>query len=118
MAEIISAIQSRLRKAQQEAAKMEADFITTPLDVGVSTPDLKTMRVRMTGFLDKRKVQAAKTIEGIKWAFYKKDKHEKFITEISALIKHLERKVNTIKESQRLDDTRIMYIARARTSIM
>ncbi|KAL7944741.1 hypothetical protein V8C42DRAFT_325739 [Trichoderma barbatum] len=111
IAEIVSAIQIRLRKAQQEAAKMEADVLASRFEASITTTlDLRTMRVRMTRFLNKQKVQAAKTIEGMKWAFYKKDKHDKFVTDISALIEHLERKVS--RESLTLGDA-IMYIARA-----
>ncbi|KAL6805988.1 hypothetical protein J3E68DRAFT_390016 [Trichoderma sp. SZMC 28012] len=116
VAEILSAIQNKLRKAQQDAAEMEAVF----LQIGAPRPEapdgVETMRRRMTGYLNERKVQAAKTVEGIKWAFYKKDRHDKFIADISALIKHLERKVNTNKESLSLGNSPIIYIARAHSS--
>ncbi|KAL6700471.1 hypothetical protein J3F84DRAFT_358253 [Trichoderma pleuroticola] len=114
VAEILSAIQNRLRKAQQEAAEMEAIL----MKIGTPRPEaadgVETMRFRMTGYLDERKVQAAKTIEGIKWAFYKKDKHDKFIADISALIKHLER--NTNKDGLSLGNSPIIYIARAHSA--
>ncbi|KAK4076370.1 hypothetical protein Trihar35433_2930 [Trichoderma harzianum] len=116
VAEILSAIQNRLRKAQQDAAEMEAVL----LQIGAPRPEApdgdETMRLRITGYLNERKVQAAKTVEGIKWAFYKKDRHDKFIADISALIKHLERKVNTNKESLSLGNSPIIYIARAHSS--
>ncbi|KAK0760042.1 hypothetical protein N5P37_007121 [Trichoderma harzianum] len=116
IAEILSAIQDRLRKAQQEAAEMEAIF----LRIGTPRPEtadgVETMRLRMTGYFNERKVQAAKTVEGIKWAFYKKDKHDKFIADISALIKHLERKVNTNSDGLLLGNSPIIYIAQAHSS--
>ncbi|QYS94319.1 HeLo domain-containing protein [Trichoderma simmonsii] len=114
IADILSAIQNRLRKAQQEAEKVEADLLKFCPPRGAD--GLQSMRARMTGFIDKRKAQAAKTVEGIKWSFYKKDKYDKFIADISALIKHLERKVNINKEGLSLGNSPIIYIARAHSS--
>ncbi|KAL6799107.1 hypothetical protein GGI42DRAFT_328805 [Trichoderma sp. SZMC 28013] len=116
VAEILSAIQNRLRKAQQDATEMEAVFLRIGTPRTEAADGVETMRFRITGCLNKRKVQAAKTVEGIKWAFYKKDKHDKFIADISALIKHLERKVNANKEGLSLSNSSIIYIARAHTS--
>lgn len=107
IAEILSAIQSRLHKAQQEAAKIEADLLRFCPPRGVNG---KSMRIRMTGYLNERKVQAAKTIEGLKWALYKKNKHDKFIADISALIKHLERRINANNESLLLGSSPIIYV--------
>ncbi|KAM6482032.1 hypothetical protein HDV62DRAFT_57964 [Trichoderma sp. SZMC 28011] len=89
LVEILFDIQNRLRKAQHEAAKMEADLLKSC--PARDADGLKTTRARIAEYLNERKVQAAKTIEGIKWAFYKKSKHNKFIADISALIDHLER---------------------------
>ncbi|PNP59492.1 hypothetical protein THARTR1_00982 [Trichoderma harzianum] len=116
LAEILSAIQNKLRKAQQDATEMEALF----LKIGTPRPDtadgVATMRLQMTGYLNKRKVRAAKTVEGIKWAFYKKEMHDKFIADMSALIKHLEREVNTNKDGLSLGNSPIIYIARAHSA--
>ncbi|KAL6810032.1 hypothetical protein J3E69DRAFT_377927 [Trichoderma sp. SZMC 28015] len=78
-AEILSAIQDALRKAQREAAQVRADCST---------------QAPITGFVDKRKAQATKTIEGVKWAFYRRDDCNKFIEEISSMILHLENQVD------------------------
>ncbi|PKK54240.1 hypothetical protein CI102_588 [Trichoderma harzianum] len=78
-AEILSAIQDALRIAQREAAQIRADCST---------------QARMTGFVDKRKAQATKTIGVVKWAFYKRDDCNKFIEEISSIILHLEHQVD------------------------
>lgn len=119
IAENLSAIQDQLRKAQQEAAEM-ADFLKLgpPQLEAVDNP--QPMRARMTGFFSKRKVQAAKTVEGIKWSFYEKAKRDKFIADISALIKFLERevKVNVNTDRLSLGNSRIISIARAHSSIM
>ncbi|KAL6799581.1 hypothetical protein GGI42DRAFT_58682 [Trichoderma sp. SZMC 28013] len=77
-AEILSAIQDTLRIAQREAAQIRADCST---------------QAPITGFVDKRKAQAIKTIGVVKWAFYKRDGCNKFIEEISSIILHLEHQV-------------------------
>ncbi|KAL7914676.1 hypothetical protein GGI35DRAFT_474410 [Trichoderma velutinum] len=116
--DILSAIQDKLHKAQQEAAKIEADLQTFGPPQLESVDGPKTMGFRMTRYLNQRKAQAAKTVEGIKWAFYKRDQHDKFIADISALIKHLERRVNANKESLSFRDARLIYITRAHSSAM
>lgn len=78
-AEILSAVQDALRIAQREAAQIRADCST---------------QARITGFIDKRKAQATKTIGVVKWAFYKRDDCNKFIEEISSIILHLEHQVD------------------------
>ncbi|WP_214292950.1 hypothetical protein, partial [Escherichia coli] len=69
--EVLSDARDALRKAQREAAKVQAELATTALqlqDANSHTAlNLKTVQVRVTGFLDKRKVQATKTIEAMKW---------------------------------------------------
>ncbi|QYT06078.1 hypothetical protein H0G86_012945 [Trichoderma simmonsii] len=79
VAEILSAIQDALRKAQREAAQIRADCST---------------QAGIKGFGDKRKAQAAKTIEAVKWAFYKRDDCNKLLEEISSMILHLEHQVD------------------------
>ncbi|KAL7932201.1 hypothetical protein V8C35DRAFT_328897 [Trichoderma chlorosporum] len=119
--ELLSSIQSRLYKAQQEAAKLEAGLVRFDSPPPEDATGLDTLRIRMTGLMDEQKFRAARIIEGLKWACYKKKKNDKFITDISSLIKHLERKVSYNQASRPLTvfgDTRIMYIARAHSSIM
>lgn len=103
-----------LRKAQREAAKIQAELATTALQLqdanSNTTLNLKTMQIRVTGFLEKRKVQATKTIEAMKWVFYKRDICNKLVTDIALLMNDLERQVAS--------DTRIMYIAQTHPSIM
>ncbi|KAJ4864288.1 hypothetical protein T069G_00818 [Trichoderma breve] len=112
--ETLSDARDALRKAQREAAKIQAELATTALQLqdanSNTTLNLKTMQVRVTGFLDKRKAQAAKTIEAIKWGFYKRDICNKLITDIALLMNDLERQVTS--------DTRILYIAQTHPSIM
>ncbi|PNP59489.1 hypothetical protein THARTR1_00979 [Trichoderma harzianum] len=112
--EVLSDARDALRKAQREAAKVQAELATTALQLqdanSYTTINLKTMQVRVTGFLDKRKVQAAKTIEAMKWVFYKRDICNKLIADIALLMNDLER--------QLVSDTRIVYIAQTHPSIM
>ncbi|KAL6805990.1 hypothetical protein J3E68DRAFT_390019 [Trichoderma sp. SZMC 28012] len=74
------------------------------------------MQLQATGDFNKRKAQVAKAIKGIKWALYKKDRYTKFITDISALIQCLERKVD--RGTLTLSDSRIIHIARACSSLI
>ncbi|KAL6805989.1 hypothetical protein J3E68DRAFT_31746 [Trichoderma sp. SZMC 28012] len=112
--ETLSDARDALRKAQREAAKIQAELATTALqlqDTNSNTAlNLKAMQVRVTGFLEKRKVQATKTIEAMKWGFYKRDICNKLVTDIALLMNDLERQVAS--------DTRIMYIAQTHPSIM
>ncbi|UKZ73245.1 hypothetical protein TrVFT333_000887 [Trichoderma virens FT-333] len=108
---ILCGIRDVLRKAQQEAAKVKADFTRTGLpllepNTSTTTLNLKILQVRMAGFLGKRKVQAVKAIEGLKWIVYKRAMRDKFIQDISVLMQDLERQVG--REGLALRDTRIM----------
>ncbi|KAM6482033.1 hypothetical protein HDV62DRAFT_397547 [Trichoderma sp. SZMC 28011] len=112
--EMLSDTRDDLRRAQREAAKIQAELATTApqqQDANSDTiPNRKTMQIRVTVFLDKRKVQAAKTIEAMKWVFYKREICNKLIADIALLMNDLERQVAT--------DTRILYIAQTHPSIM
>lgn len=77
--EILSDVQDALCQAQREAAQVRAKC----------SAQAPTM-----GFVDKRKAQAAKTIEAAKWAFYKRDDCNKFLEKISPMILHLEHQVD------------------------
>ncbi|EHK19171.1 uncharacterized protein TRIVIDRAFT_49298 [Trichoderma virens Gv29-8] len=111
-AEALSAIQEALRKAKRDAAKIKTDCTTCTTNTlplqDPTTDDLKTIRLRMTAFLDKHKIQAAKSIEGVKWALYKREMRDRFITEISTLILQLERQINT--ESLAIEDAGLMRL--------
>ncbi|KAK4076371.1 hypothetical protein Trihar35433_2931 [Trichoderma harzianum] len=112
--ETLSDARDALRKAQREAAKIQAELTTTAPQQQDANSDTtlnrRSMQVRVTGFLDKRKVQAAKTIEAMKWGFYKRDICNKLVADIALLMNDLERQVAS--------DTRIMYIAPTISSIM
>ncbi|KAK4065010.1 uncharacterized protein Triagg1_8826 [Trichoderma aggressivum f. europaeum] len=110
-AQTLSAIQHALRKAKRGAAKMQADYFATnnlPLQDLTTDDHLPALRPRMTAFLDKRKVQAAKTIEGFKWALYKKEMRGRFIQDIFIMILQLERQIYS--ESLAIEDAGLMYL--------
>ncbi|KAL7787601.1 hypothetical protein V8C43DRAFT_288566 [Trichoderma afarasin] len=90
-AEILSAVQDTLREAQREAAKVGVGYLT---------------QAQITGFVDRRRVQATKTIEGVKWAFYKRDSCSKFIEDMSSIILHLEHQVE--RERRTLEEARFV----------
>ncbi|KAL7953585.1 hypothetical protein V8C34DRAFT_296552 [Trichoderma compactum] len=109
-AETLSAIQHALRKAKCGAAKIQADYFATnnlPLQ-DLTTDDHIPVRPRTTAFLDKRQIQAAKTIEGVKWALYKKEMRGRFIKEIFIIILQLERQIYS--ESLAIEDAGLMYL--------
>ncbi|KAL7797738.1 hypothetical protein V8C43DRAFT_329087 [Trichoderma afarasin] len=109
-AETLSAIQKVLRKAKRDAAKIQADCFATnnlPLQ-DLAADDHAPIRPRMTAFLDRRKIQAAKTIEGVKWALYKRELRGRFIEEIFILILQLERQIYS--ESLAIEDAGLMYL--------
>ncbi|KAF3066788.1 hypothetical protein CFAM422_009016 [Trichoderma lentiforme] len=93
-AEALSAVQDTLREAQREAAQVRVSHLT---------------QSQITGFVDKRRVQATKTIEGVKWAFYKRDSCSKFIEEMSSMILQLEHQVE--RERRTLEEARFVYMA-------
>ncbi|KAL6834637.1 hypothetical protein V8C40DRAFT_232377 [Trichoderma camerunense] len=108
--ETLSAIQQTLRKAKRDAAKIQAHCFATnhlPLQ-DLTADDHAPVRPWMTAFLDKRKIQAAKTIEGVKWALYKREMRSRFIEEIFILILQLERQIYS--ESLAIEDSGLMYL--------
>ncbi|KAL6700472.1 hypothetical protein J3F84DRAFT_121679 [Trichoderma pleuroticola] len=108
--ETLSAIQQTLRKAKRDAAKIQAHCFATntlPLQDLVAHGH-NPIRSQITVFLDKRKIQAAKTIEGVKWALYKKEMRSRFIEEIFILILQLERQIYS--ESLAIEDAGLLYL--------
>ncbi|KAF7931552.1 uncharacterized protein EAE98_004288 [Botrytis deweyae] len=112
-------MRDRLLSAQGEARRLQTKLdgkSSLPLDPESCLPtDLKKIRVRFMGFLGKRKCQASKVIEGIKWVFYKKDHFDKFVESICKLIDDLE---NIIPENDReklreLSDEECMGISKS-----
>ncbi|KKP00988.1 hypothetical protein THAR02_06891 [Trichoderma harzianum] len=108
--ETLSAIQQTLRKAKRDAAKIQAHcFATNQLPLqDLTADDHAPARPWMTAFLDRRKIQAVKTIEGVKWALYKKEMRSRFIEEIFLLILQLERQIYS--ESLAIEDAGLMYL--------
>lgn len=93
-AEILCAIQQTLRKARRDATKMRADLTADDgqrLDPeACASSSSKNPQIRIVGFFDKRRVQVTKMVGGLKWAFYKRDHFDRFITDLSALVSDLE----------------------------
>ncbi|KAL7955904.1 hypothetical protein V8C34DRAFT_290274 [Trichoderma compactum] len=90
---ILSAVQHALLRAQREAAQVGVGYLT---------------QARITGFVDRRRVQATKTLEGVKWALYKRDSCKAFMEEISSIILHLEHKVD--RERRTLVEARLVGV--------
>ncbi|KAI1387227.1 prion-inhibition and propagation-domain-containing protein [Hypoxylon trugodes] len=53
--------------------------------------DLEKLRFWLKECLRKRRAQASRTVQGVKWAFYKKENFENFIANLTALIDALEK---------------------------
>ncbi|KAK8255147.1 prion-inhibition and propagation-domain-containing protein [Phyllosticta capitalensis] len=91
--QVLEEIEDMLYSAQREAQEMEEKECKgeVPLDPNSHVPrDLQKIRGVFKKFLEKRKQQAVKAVESLKWAFYKKEHFETFITDINGLIKTLE----------------------------
>ncbi|KAI1458355.1 prion-inhibition and propagation-domain-containing protein [Annulohypoxylon moriforme] len=92
---ILGSIHDRLAKAFRDAQKLQRKISKDDaqlLDPDSYMPmDLKKIRNRFKEFLQRRKAQTFKVVEGIKWAFYKKESFDKFIVSISELIDELEK---------------------------
>ncbi|KAF7886910.1 uncharacterized protein EAF02_003557 [Botrytis sinoallii] len=112
--EILGHIQDRLLSAQREARRLQTKLdgkSSLPLDPESCLPtDLKKIRVRFMGFLGKRKCQASKVIEGIKW-----DHFDKFVESICKLIDDLENKFpeNDREKLRKLSDEECMGISKS-----
>lgn len=105
LAEILAAVQHTLFKAQRDATKMRTDLAPdtawaatgvggcasgcAPLPLGE-----QPARLRALAFLDKRRLQTAKAIGRMQWAIYKRDRFDRSIADIAALVADLEKLVN------------------------
>ncbi|KAI1377245.1 prion-inhibition and propagation-domain-containing protein [Hypoxylon crocopeplum] len=100
--DILGAIQDTLTKAQRDAKKTKSKLSLggdRALDPELCMPnDLKKIRARLRECLRRRRVQVAKTVDSLKWVFYKRDHFQKFVTDMSALIQELE---NLLSEDAR-----------------
>ncbi|KAI1658393.1 prion-inhibition and propagation-domain-containing protein [Daldinia decipiens] len=100
--EILEGIQKHMELVQSEMSRLrrkitETDREVVEVDSSVQG-DLKKIRNQFLKFLRKRELKVSKTIESIKWVFYKKDYFDKFIKSISERIQELE---ETIPEADR-----------------
>ncbi|KAK1246972.1 hypothetical protein MKX08_000774 [Trichoderma sp. CBMAI-0020] len=84
LADILAAVQHTLSKAQRDAAKMKTHLATAP-PLGE-----QPARLRVLAFLDKRRLQTAKAIGRMQWAIYKRDRFDRSIADIAALVADLE----------------------------
>lgn len=93
--ETLIAIRDTVVKARRDATRMKTGLtpnISQPLEPDtLMPPDLKGMRNRMMRILDKRRVQKNKVVNGIKWAFYKREHFNTFIADVSSLTAELEK---------------------------
>jgi hypothetical protein len=101
VAVILAAVQAALHKAQRDAARMRV-HLSLPMGTSTSTAQPLPLdgyasfgqpkkRPQTLDFLDKGRVQTAKAIGAMKWAFYKRDRFDRVIADISALVDDLER---------------------------
>jgi hypothetical protein len=85
LADILAAVQHTLSKAQRDATKMRTDLVGGP------SLDEQPGQLRGLAFLDKRRLQAAKAIGRMQWAIYKRDRFDRSIADIAALVTDLEK---------------------------
>jgi hypothetical protein len=96
LAEIFVAVQHTLFKAQRVATEMRTDLaasINANCDAGSCGPPLgeQPARLRALAFLDRRRLQTIKAIGRMKWAIYKRDRFDRSLADIAALVADLER---------------------------
>ncbi|KAK0760016.1 hypothetical protein N5P37_007094, partial [Trichoderma harzianum] len=89
---ILLEIRDTVAKAQRDARKIKSGTSSDQLlDAEVCLPaDLRGLHTRFKGLLSKRTSQTVKVVEGLKWAFYKRDHFDRFIADISSLTDNLE----------------------------
>ncbi|KAI2625451.1 prion-inhibition and propagation-domain-containing protein [Hypomontagnella submonticulosa] len=91
---ILSKIEDTLGAAQRKATKTKATLAASnkeTLDPESNVPNhLKKIRMVFRQCLHKRTAQAGKVVASMKWAFYQKAQFDKFIADMSALVKDLE----------------------------
>ncbi|UKZ92288.1 uncharacterized protein TrAFT101_007248 [Trichoderma asperellum] len=112
LAEILAAVQQTLFKAQRDATKMRAELAasTTASSSGAADagsgggdPPLgeQPARLRALAFLEKRRLQTAKAIGIMQWVIYKRDRFNRSIADIAALVADVETLASN-QESERL----------------
>ncbi|KAI9896269.1 hypothetical protein N3K66_008441 [Trichothecium roseum] len=86
-------LKSTGRRATSESNKQNGgdDHQGNVLDPEVCMPsDLQMLRARFTGFCRRRRVQAQKGVDALRWVFYKKEQFSDFVGDISDLVDQLE----------------------------
>ncbi|KAL7797708.1 prion-inhibition and propagation domain-containing protein [Trichoderma afarasin] len=89
---ILLEIRDTVAKAQRDARKIKNGTSSDQLlDADECLPaDLRGLHTRFKGLLSKRTSQTIKVVDGLKWAFYKRDHFDRFIADISSLTDNLE----------------------------
>ncbi|KAM0511045.1 hypothetical protein ACHAPE_010249 [Trichoderma viride] len=85
LAEILAAVQRTLVRAQQDATKMKTDLAAAP------PLDKQPAQLRGLSFLDKRRLQTMKAVGRMQWAIYKRDRFDRSVADIAALVTDLEK---------------------------
>ncbi|KAL6700443.1 prion-inhibition and propagation domain-containing protein [Trichoderma pleuroticola] len=89
---VLLEIRATVTKAQRDAKKNKNNTaVDQPLDADACIPaDLRGVHNRLKGFLSRRTSQTTKVVDSLKWAFYKRDHFDRFITDIASLTDTLE----------------------------
>ncbi|KAL6834610.1 prion-inhibition and propagation domain-containing protein [Trichoderma camerunense] len=89
---ILLEIQDTVAKAQRDARKIKNGTSSDQLlDADACIPaDLRGLHNRFKGLIGRRTSQTVKVVDGLKWAFYKRDHFDRFISDISSLTDNLE----------------------------
>ncbi|KAJ4864308.1 prion-inhibition and propagation domain-containing protein [Trichoderma breve] len=89
---ILLEIRDTVAKAQRDARKIKNGSSSDQLlDADACIPaDLRGLHNRFKGLIGRRTSQTVKVVDGLKWAFYKRDHFDRFIADISSLTDNLE----------------------------
>ncbi|KAL7932202.1 hypothetical protein V8C35DRAFT_307675 [Trichoderma chlorosporum] len=99
---ILGAVQDALLKAQREAAKINDVCTRAKLPLvgpGTCITKFDLNKMRLTTYLDNRKNRAAKKVEAIKWALYRRAICDKFVRDIHVLLQDIERQVGRERDA-------------------
>ncbi|KAL7901863.1 prion-inhibition and propagation domain-containing protein [Trichoderma sp. SZMC 28014] len=105
--ETLIAIRDTVVKAKRDAKRMKTGLTPSTSQLlepeSLMPPDLKGMRNRIMRIIDKRRVQKNKVVDGMKWAFYKRDHFNTFIADVTSLTDELE-KFASAESTERLQN--------------
>ncbi|KAI0892352.1 prion-inhibition and propagation-domain-containing protein [Annulohypoxylon nitens] len=100
---ILEDINIRLHTTNRDAVNIRKK-IQNPKDTQVLDPkrylplDLQELRSRFIRIVDKREAQISRSLEAIKWVFYKRENFEKFVQDISQLLDNLDKLIPEDKQ--------------------